>query len=503
MRSRFFAQALVIAVVTLMSLALGRAVSDAESTGELQFVSLRHATEGLIEISFASSSDEPLPLDALDVYIDDTLVRIESPPTLAIDPVSALIAIDTSGSMFGAPLAAAKVATVDLIAGLDDQDRVGLLAFADSPTIVAGLSADRAEVEQGVASLRAQGSTALYSAVVEGARILGSVDDGPRALILLSDGEDFGGVSGVGREESLAAAVDAGIVVFAFALGAEADGAYLAALANSTGGSFSVVADNAALASLFADLGRRLGTTYSLRAAAPPLSQGRHQIRLSVRNGEETLDVVGTFEVTNEGLLSVATADVGSTSTLIAIQIELSVEIDGFEIEAIAAGQTLEFRRETSTVLLNPWLFDPGALEVQVNAYVDDSLAGATTIVVEIPALDPQLEIADSPDDASFVVIGRAQGVARPTLVVRRNGEEFAREEAASHQVVIRVPHGDIVAELLSSSGATLQTESADPPAIVEPSEGVSVVLVAGGLLAAAVLIFGWLGYLRYQRVED
>lgn len=107
-----------------------------------------------------------------------------------------VLAVDTSGSMLGNELAAAQAGANELLAMLGDDDRVSLLSFADKVRwIRKGLRfpGDRGAALQAIASLQAEGRTALYDAVAEAYDFLAEEQPTPdliNAIVILSDGAD-------------------------------------------------------------------------------------------------------------------------------------------------------------------------------------------------------------------------------------------------------------------------------------------------------------------------
>ena len=370
----------------------------AQSIPTLEIISAEHDPRGLITASVAFSDAETLAAGKLLAFIDGVPGRLLAPPSKRVDPVSVVAVIDASGSMSGAPLAAAQAATLDLIDGLKPDDRVALLAFADAPVVLSPLSTDRSLLGDAVSSLTAAGDTTLYDAMDAAAELLARVD-GPRAIVLLSDGRDSGRVSTVGRDESLAAVNDSGALVYAFALGEEADADYLNALSGATGGGLWEVADSDALASLFADLGRRLGATYTLGIEVPPLATGGHELTLRALGESDAVEATYALEVANEGLIR-AVASSPDGASLLAVAIETLVPLNELSIEAVADGRLLPFDRGLGSVTVDPWLFDAGTLEVEVTALVDGQAAAQVTVVVEVPSLAPQRDIASTPSPA-------------------------------------------------------------------------------------------------------
>ena len=479
------------ALLLLAATTAGNAV--AQSVPTLEIISAQHDPRGLITASVASSDAEAFVLGKLLVFVDGVPGRLVAPPLAQVDPVSVVALIDASGSMAGAPLAAAQAATLDLIDGLKPDDRVALLAFADAPVVLSPLSTDRSLLGDAVRSLTAAGDTALYDAVEAAAQLLASVDDGPRAIVLLSDGRDSGRVSTVGRAESLATLSDSGAFVYAFALGGEADADYLGALSGATGGGLWEVADSDALASLFADLGRRLGATYTLGIEVPPLAAGRHELTLRALGESDPAEATYPLEVVNEGLIRAVASSPDGGSTL-AVGVEALVPLSALSIEAVADGRPLPFDRGSARVTIDPWLFDAGTLEVEVIALVDGKAAARVTVVVEVPSLAPQLDIGlyAEAGDPRRAVIGRAQGVDRPLLRVFADGVELPPVRAEGAQVVTVVEaQREIVAHLESADGQPLLSRSLtiDPPAA--SAGGLGMVLTLAVLAAGvAVAVF-------------
>jgi len=104
-------------------------------------------------------------------------------------PLTVGIAIDTSASMIE-NLPDAEKAAVDFIdATLGEKDRGFTMSFDDSPYTLCRLTANRERLDRSFAGLRAEGSTALYDAIVYALYQFSGVK-GKKALVLLTDGKD-------------------------------------------------------------------------------------------------------------------------------------------------------------------------------------------------------------------------------------------------------------------------------------------------------------------------
>ena len=88
---------------------------------------------------------------------------------MAVSPVqqegrSALLVIDTSGSMGERGIAAARQAAGAYLSQAPDDVRVGLVTFADAPHLLVPPTSQRATVRAALGRLAAQGETTLYDA---------------------------------------------------------------------------------------------------------------------------------------------------------------------------------------------------------------------------------------------------------------------------------------------------------------------------------------------------
>jgi VWFA-related protein len=178
--------------------------------------------------------------------------------------VSSLLVIDTSGSMEGQPIEAARQAAGAFMAPLRAVDEVGILSFADSVVTLSPFTGDFTRAAQSLSSLSALGNTALYQAVAEAAQVSAARDTQRQAIILVSDGADFGGVSTISRSESLAIASRAGVPFYVVGFGEGIDRSYLQELAGASRGHLYIAPAIDELRSVFADISQQVLTQYSV-----------------------------------------------------------------------------------------------------------------------------------------------------------------------------------------------------------------------------------------------
>jgi VWFA-related protein len=189
--------------------------------------------------------------------------------------VAVVLAVDVSGSMEGEPLVQAQAAARTFVEGLAPTDSVALVTFSDSVTPVLSFTTDRGAVFAGLGSLQAAGNTALYQATSVSAFVAASAQTQRKAVILLSDGVDFGDRSDVSREASLAQAAAIGAPFFTIGLGSDIDRAYLQALAEGTGGRFLETPTAQGLSDLYRAIGDFLRSQYVVTVSPGSLDRGQ------------------------------------------------------------------------------------------------------------------------------------------------------------------------------------------------------------------------------------
>jgi VWFA-related protein len=106
-------------------------------------------------------------------------------------PVSLGIILDTSGSMAGEKMAAAKVALNRFLRDLlGPEDEVFLYRFDTSPELVHEWTTDRARVSEALNRIQPRGGTAMYDAVAEAIPLVQAGKHRKKALLVISDGND-------------------------------------------------------------------------------------------------------------------------------------------------------------------------------------------------------------------------------------------------------------------------------------------------------------------------
>ncbi len=128
--------------------------------------------------------------DDFRVYQDDQLQPITHFNAERV-PVSLGIALDTSGSMDGEKMAAARDALNSFLSQLNDpNDEVFLYRFDSNPVLVEGWTRDKRRVSYELERMQPRGGTALYDAVAEAIPLAQAGHNRKKALVIISDGND-------------------------------------------------------------------------------------------------------------------------------------------------------------------------------------------------------------------------------------------------------------------------------------------------------------------------
>jgi VWFA-related protein len=136
-------------------------------------------------------------------------------------PVSLGIALDTSGSMAGERIRAAKEALdrflYDLLAS---DDEIFLYRFSDQPELLQSWTTDRDRLRRALGGVMARGGTALYDTVADAVPLAHSGTRRKKALLVISDGNDTNSTTSPAELKSLVRESE----VLVYAIGIDAPG---------------------------------------------------------------------------------------------------------------------------------------------------------------------------------------------------------------------------------------------------------------------------------------
>jgi VWFA-related protein len=187
------ARAIAAACAVLGLLVLAGAPPESRALAQEQAFQFKSATE-LVNItatvSDASGRFVPgLQKEDFVVYEDDVLQTVTHFGAERV-PVSLGVAIDTSESMAGEKMRAARAALDQFYRLLEREDEIFLYRFSDQPVLVQGWTSDRQVLSKALGRLTPSGATALYDAVAAALPMAQQGQHPKKALVVISDGND-------------------------------------------------------------------------------------------------------------------------------------------------------------------------------------------------------------------------------------------------------------------------------------------------------------------------
>jgi tight adherence protein B len=180
---------------------------------------------------------------------------------------TAVIVVDTSGSMGEPGMATVRSAVAAFLKSVPDDVRVGVVSFSGKAVTDLVPTADHGKVQSAVNGLRSSGETALYDGVALAVRTLGS--KGERSILLLSDGGDT--ASRTSQAAATAALKAGGVRAEAVSFKSnEGNVAVLKGFASAGGGSVVSAANAGAVASAFTSAAKTLASQLTFSMPLPP-----------------------------------------------------------------------------------------------------------------------------------------------------------------------------------------------------------------------------------------
>ena len=238
------------------------------------------------ERSYALTLPRDQSLDAADVRVTENGRPVTGVSVLPASGAEArrfgvVLAIDTSYSMRGAPLAAALRAARTFVSRRDPGQPVAVVTFDGAVRVVQGFSTDPATIEHALASVReGSGGSRMFDAAARAVELIAAAKLQSASTVVLSDGADRGSAMTLERVASAATAAHARVYTVGLA-SRWADFGVLNLLAAETRGEFSAAGSLADLARIYERLGSRLAHQYIVRYRSEQPAD--HRVQVTVR----------------------------------------------------------------------------------------------------------------------------------------------------------------------------------------------------------------------------
>ncbi len=220
---------------------------------------------------------------------DSQQVEIKSVST-ADEPINLVLLIDTSGSMVGTGINAAKSAAASFVTSLGAEDQVSVVTFNDSIVTIVDFTTDHQSARDRISLIEATRSagTCLFDAVYQAVQMTATVPSGRRAVVLFTDGVDETAsgdpCSANTADDVIKIATEGGTrtPVYTIGMGAKVDQNMLKRLSGNTGGRFFYSPDAGSLDVIFRELSNSLRSQYLIEYSSQA-GPGAHTLAVTVK----------------------------------------------------------------------------------------------------------------------------------------------------------------------------------------------------------------------------
>ena len=277
-------------------------------------------TKDAVNTTLVIRGDEAVAADPASVKVTmGGKPAVVSVQPAAQQPRSTMLVIDTSGSMGATGMGTVRSAVRQFLADVPKDVKVGVVSFASTAGVDVAPTTNHAAVSREVASLRSKGETALYEAIQDAVKGLGT--KGERSIILLSDGGDTvaeieGGKAGEASQREAAlnalkrAKVRAEVVAFK---SPESNGAVLKQFADAGGGTVANAEDRQAVNQAFSAAARALESQAVLTVKRPAGVVGAQEIVVTGTAGGQPFEARSALDLGDLAPVVVATTPTPTT----------------------------------------------------------------------------------------------------------------------------------------------------------------------------------------------
>ena len=274
----------VLAASTLFFVAARPSLALAQTETSISIASVTTSTYPAISVDVDTppgAAGAGLAPGAFEVFENGKKVEVSVSRTID-SGLEVMLLVDTSGSMLGAPIAAARKAAADFALSLPAEAQVGLITFGgDGVRVLTPPVRDHSVVIAQLSTLRATGDTPLYDAVVTASSAF-TPTARTRTVVVLSDGADQGSASPLG--DAVAAAANAQVEVIELVT-PQSNRVILEQLATAGHGHLSSADDPAALAGAYRAVSEALFNRYQLNYRSSGSGDTRLLVRLAAPTG--------------------------------------------------------------------------------------------------------------------------------------------------------------------------------------------------------------------------
>ena len=347
---------------------------------------------------------------------------------------ASVLVIDTSSSMADRPLTEVKHAARQYISALGPNDPVAIVTFNSQVSLVVDYTTDHDLLLGAIDRLAYGGQTALYDATHLSIEIASNASLPRRAVVILSDGGEYGDVSEHSRDESVRAATVNGIPVYTVGLGWSIDRRFLELISAETNADFYNSPTPEQLITIYDNLAYLFRTQYIVTVDADVRADGmRYDFTLEVttddgRSSAGTATLRAPIPIPLLFLPDDLFAEALTEDTTIKVEIRADQDIESIEYavdgEVVATGESYT---------IEPGERDPGDYTLEITVSDVEGDIGRLSTEFEIAALPPTLS-----DD--FVAAPQADVARAEVISVDAGGQtEITRVEFFVDGEVVKI----------------------------------------------------------------
>ena len=354
---------------------------------------------------------------------------------------ASVLVVDTSSSMADMPLSEAQAAARGYVKALGPEDPVALMSFSDEVRLVVNYTTDRALLLNQIDNLAYGGQTALYDATFRAIEVANEAPLPRKAVVILSDGGEYGGISEHTRAESIRAATIHGVPVYSIGLGWNIDQRFLEAIAaESNAASYNAPLPEE-LSDIYSSLAFLFRSQYIVTISADvPADGARYDFTLNVaaadgRRASGSAILRAPIPVPLLFLPDDLFTEALTEDTQITVEIRADQDIES--IEYALDGEVVS-TEETFTIV--PEEQAPGEHQLDITVSDVEGDVGRLSTEFEIAALPPTVsddfETEPAEDVAAAEVIsvdaGGQTAITQVEFIV--NGEVFHTDSEAPYE---------------------------------------------------------------------
>jgi uncharacterized protein YegL len=315
-------------------------------------------------------------------------------------PISVVLMIDVSSSMDGVPIERAREAAQAFTDAIGDTDTVAIMTFGSSVELLQPYTDDSIEQNLAISELVAAGQTALYQGAFEAVAVAAESPTPRRAVILLSDGAEFGGVSQVAREAALEQARIRGVPVYTIGLGFGTDRSYLEELSTGTNARFVESPEPDQLLQIYTDLANLLRTQYVVTIEADlPLDGQEYDLGVQVTTDEGAAEATAVLRAPIPiPIITLPALPPLTEPTEIEVDIAADDEIERVVFQ-VGEGEAQTDTEAPYTVLVDPFTLEPGTYTLSVVASDVNGDVGRASGDLVVAVLPPLLTLNFNTDE--------------------------------------------------------------------------------------------------------